>query len=174
MTVKEELEYLKTEFMINMSDATRESNLDAPFELKFSLEEEQNFLPRGAKARLVLKHAFIILDNTYKKVRLYPTDDFIEAFEETLEDTCNDLKRNIMEAYLQEQLYFPNTDYVGYDKYTDELIVRIKDHAAPYIEKLRKLTPEEVEMEIKMKDRVKKAEEASLIHFDYKNPKGLF
>ena len=174
MTVKDELEYLKTELMVKMSDASRTSNLDAPFDIKFSPEEERFYIPRGAKVRIVLKRAFIILDNTYKKVRLYPTEDFIEIFEETVNDTCDDLKRNIMEAYLQEQLCFPNIDYISYDKYTDELISRIKDSTKPYVEELNGLTPEEVELEIKRKDKTKAAEENSLRHFDSSNPKGLF
>ena len=77
MTVKDEYEYLKTDLMIRLSETTEACNLDCPFNFRFSKEEENKFLPRGTMGRLAVKRAFIILDNTYKKVRLYPTDEFI-------------------------------------------------------------------------------------------------
>ncbi len=174
MTIKDEYEYLKTELMVKLTDVTNICNLDCPFGVQFTQEEEKKYLPKTSKARVLAKKAFIILDNTYKKVRLYPVDEFIDIFVEAVNDTLSDFKRNVMEAYLEEQSRFAEKDYIEYDKYIDSLIEKIKSATEPYVKQLKELTPADIEREIAMKDKVKKAEDDSLIKIDETNPKGLF
>ena len=174
MTVKDEYEYLKTELMIQLSDATTLCALDGPFGFKLPKEEEEDYFPLGTEARLVTKKAFIIFDNTYKKIRLYPTEEFIQILRETAEDIYKDYKKSVMEAYVKQQLCFKEQDYLVYDTYIDSFINKLKEHVEPYIKELDNLTPEQVEKEINMKDKVKEAEDKSLIKFNKDNPNGLF
>ena len=163
MTIKDEYEYLKTELMVKLTDVTNICNLDCPFGVQFTQEEEKKYLPKTSKARVLAKKAFIILDNTYKKVRLYPVDEFIDIFVEAVNDTL-----------FEEQSRFAEKDYIEYDKYIDSLIEKIKSATEPYVKQLKELTPADIEREIAMKDKVKKAEDDSLIKIDETNPKGLF
>ena len=174
MTVKDEYEYLKTDLMIRLSETTEACNLDCPFNFRFSKEEENKFLPRGTMGRLAVKRAFIILDNTYKKVRLYPTDEFINIFKETMEDIFKDMTSSALSANKQDRLFFRQCSEEEFEEYIKELIPRIKDAIKPYIEELEKLTPEDVEREIKIKDKVKKAKQERLIQGDDGNKGELF
>lgn len=173
MTVKDEYEYLKTELMIKLADVTPACKLDCPFDFHFSKEEEDKFLPKGGQLRVAVKKAFIILDNTYKKVRLYPTDEFIEIFEETKKDIFEDLKaasKNISEED-KIFLYKCSTDEI--EEYIKELVDRISKTLESFVLELKKLTPEDVEREIKIKDKVAKSTK-NPIDIDDKDPKGLF
>lgn len=173
MSVKEEYEYLKTELMIRLSETTAACKLDCPFNFYFSKDEEDKYLPWGSMARLAVKRAFIILDNTYKKVRLYPTDEFIQYFQEAENDVYTEMKQNILDAGPEDRVFFQKCTEEELVEYTDELIKRIRNTLTPYIEELKKLTPEDVEREIRLKEKLKKAENTRIIQTK-KGGSGLF
>ena len=174
MTVKDEYEYLKTDLIIRLSEATEVCNLDCPFNFHFSKEEEKKFLPRGTMARLAVKKAFIILDNTYKKARLYPTDEFITIFKEVVEDVLKDMLTSAFAANKQDRIFFRQCSEEEFEEYIKELVPKIKKSIEPYIKELEKLTPEDIEREIKIKDKVKKAKQERLIQGDDGNKGELF
>lgn len=174
MTIKDEYEYLKTDLMIRLSEATSVGNIEPKFGVIIPKDEEDKYLPRGSRARLAVKRAFIILDNTYKKVRLYPTDEFIKVFEETENDVYKELKENMLSAGAEDRILLNRCTEEEFEKYTNELINRIKGALTPYFKELERLTPEDIEKELKIKENIKKADEERLIRFDENNPNGLF
>ncbi len=154
MTIREEYENLKTELIVRLADATTMCALEFPFDLEISKEEETRYFIRGANTRLATKKSMIILDNTYKKVRLFPSDDIADIFIEARDGILEDYKKDVMDAYNGEKYTFMEDTLETYSAYIDSLISKIKEASKPYIEKLKTLTKQDIEKEIDAKDKL--------------------
>ena len=174
MTLREEYEDLKSELVVRLSDATVMCNLDFPFDFKLTKEEERRYFIRGTRTRLATKKAMIILDNTYKKCRLFPSDETVQNFIELQDDIFQEYKETVMAAYKIESWRYRRDDAESYAAYIDSLIERIKEVSKGYVEILKKLTPKDIEREIKIKDRLKEKENKNFLEAARKNKKGLF
>lgn len=163
MTIREEYEYLKTELMVKLTDTTTMCNLDFPFDFKIDKEEEDRYFIRGTQTRLATKKSMIIIDNTYKKVRLFPSADIVDTFVEALNDILKDWKKDVIDAYFTEEWRFKKDSVETYSAYIDSLIIKIKEASKPYVEALAKLTPEDIEKEVKAKEALRKTENTRLL-----------
>ncbi len=175
MTIREEYEYLKTELMVMLHDTTVMCKLDFPFEFKISKKEEDRYFMRGFKTRLATKKSMIILDNTYRKIRLFPSAEMAKIFEETVDGILKDFKKDVMDAFMDEKWRFRDDDYDSYAKYIDSLTSKIKNAAKPYAKKIKSLKQEDIEREINEKDTIKRTQQEE-VHatIDKNNRKGLF
>lgn len=174
MTLRDEYEYLKSELMVELADATVMCNLDFPFDFKISKEEEDRYFIRGVQTRLATKKSMIILDNTYKKCRLFPSEETVKTFIEARDGILEDYKKDVMTAFNSELWRYRDDDEKSYFEYISNLAERIKEASNKYVEILRNLKPEDIEKEIKAKDKLKKAENTNFLQNAAKNTKGLF
>ena len=174
MTLRDEYEYLKSELMVELADATVMCNLDFPFDFKISKEEEDRYFIRGVQTRLATKKSMIILDNTYKKCRLFPSEETVKTFIEARDGILEDYKKDVMTAFNSELWRYRDDDEKSYFEYISNLAERIKEASNKYVEILRNLKPEDIEKEIKAKDKLKKTENANFLQNAAKNTKGLF
>ncbi len=174
MTLRDEYEYLKSELMVELADATVMCNLDFPFDLKIPKEEEDRYFIRGVQTRLATKKSLIILENTYKKCRLFPGDETVKTFIEARDGILEDYKKDVMTAFNFETWRYKNDDAESYAKYIDSLIERIKQASNKYIEIMKNLKPEDIEKEIKAKDKLRKTENTNFLQKAAQNKKGLF
>ena len=174
MTLRDEYEYLKSELMVELADATVMCNLDFPFDFKISKEEEDRYFIRGVQTRLTTKKFMIILDNTYKKCRLFPEDETIKTFIEARDGILDDYKKDVMKAFNSESWRYREDNEESYLEYINGLIDRIREASDHYVDILKKLTPEDIEREIKAKDKLKKNENNNFLQNAAKNEKGLF
>lgn len=153
MGLREEYEYLKQELMVRLTDATNMCALEFPFDFKISKEEEDRYFMRGVSTRLATKKSMIILENTYKKIRLFPSKEMADTFRETMDGILSDWKKDVSDAYEFDSWRFKHDDAVSYSEYIDKLAERIKEAAEPYAKMIEKLTPEDIEKEIKAKEK---------------------
>ncbi|HIT55637.1 TPA: hypothetical protein IAA92_05210 [Candidatus Galligastranaerophilus intestinigallinarum] len=174
MTLRDEYEYLKSELMVELADATVMCNLDFPFDFKISKEEEDRYFIRGVQTRLATKKSMIILDNTYKKCRLFPSEETVKTFIEARDGILEDYKKDVMTAFNSELWRYRDDDEKSYFEYISNLAERIKEASNKYVEILRNLKPEDIEKEIKAKDKLKKTENTNFLQNAAKNTKGLF
>lgn len=174
MTLRDEYEYLKSELMVELADATVMCNLDFPFDFKISKEEEDRYFIRGVQTRLATKKSMIILDNTYKKCRLFPSEETVKTFIEARDGILEDYKKDVMTAFNSELWRYRDDDEKSYFEYINNLAERIKEASNKYVEILRNLKPEDIEKEIKAKDKLKKTENTNFLQNAAKNTKGLF
>lgn len=174
MTLRDEYEYLKSELMVELADATVMCNLDFPFDFKISKEEEDRYFIRGVQTRLATKKSMIILDNTYKKCRLFPSEETVKTFIEARDGILEDYKKDVMTAFNSELWRYRDDDEKSYFEYISNLAERIKEASNKYVEILRNLKPEDIEKEIKAKDKLKKTENSNFLQNAAKNKKGLF
>ena len=174
MTLRDEYEYLKSELMVELADATVMCNLDFPFDFKISKEEEDRYFIRGVQTRLATKKSMIILDNTYKKCRLFPSEETVKTFIEARDGILEDYKKDVMTAFNSELWRYRDDDEKSYFEYISNLAERIKEASNKYVEILRNLKPEDIEKEIKAKDKLKKTEDSNFLQNAAKNKKGLF
>ncbi len=174
MTLRDEYEYLKSELMVELADATVMCNLDFPFDFKISKEEEDRYFIRGVQTRLATKKSMIILDNTYKKCRLFPSEETVKTFIEARDGILEDYKKDVMTAFNSELWRYRDDDEKSYFEYISNLAERIKEASNKYVEILRNLKPEDIEKEIKAKDKLKKTENTNFLQNAAKNKKGLF
>lgn len=174
MTLRDEYEYLKSELMVELADATVMCNLDFPFDFKISKEEEDRYFIRGVQTRLATKKSMIILDNTYKKCRLFPSEETVKTFIEARDGILEDYKKDVMTAFNSELWRYRDDDEKSYFEYISNLAERIKEASNKYVEILRNLKPEDIEKEIKAKDKLKKTENTNFLQDAAKNKKGLF
>ena len=174
MTLRDEYEYLKSELMVELADATVMCNLDFPFDFKISKEEEDRYFIRGVQTRLATKKSMIILDNTYKKCRLFPSEETVKTFIEARDGILEDYKKDVMTAFNSELWRYRDDDEKSYFEYISNLAERIKEASNKYVEILRNLKPEDIEKEIKTKDKLKKTENTNFLQNAAKNTKGLF
>ena len=174
MTLRDEYEYLKSELMVELADATVMCNLDFPFDFKISKEEEDRYFIRGVQTRLATKKSMIILDNTYKKCRLFPSEETVKTFIEARDGILEDYKKDVMTAFNSELWRYRDDDEKSYFEYISNLAERIKEASNKYVEILRNLKPEDIEREIKAKDKLKKTENTNFLQNAAKNKKGLF
>ena len=174
MTLRDEYEYLKSELMVELADATVMCNLDFPFDYKISKEEEDRYFIRGVQTRLATKKSMIILDNTYKKCRLFPSEETVKTFIEARDGILEDYKKDVMTAFNSELWRYRDDDEKSYFEYISNLAERIKEASNKYVEILRNLKPEDIEKEIKAKDKLKKTENTNFLQNAAKNKKGLF
>lgn len=110
MTLRDEYEYLKSELMVELADATVMCNLDFPFDFKISKEEEDRYFIRGVQTRLATKKSMIILDNTYKKCRLFPSEETVKTFIEARDGILEDYKKDVMTAFNSELWRYRDDD----------------------------------------------------------------
>lgn len=174
MTLRDEYEYLKSELMVELADATVMCNLDFPFDFKISKEEEDRYFIRGVQTRLATKKSMIILDNTYKKCRLFPSEETVKTFIEARDGILEDYKKDVMTAFNSELWRYRDDDEKSYFEYISNLAERIKEASNKYVEILRNLKPEDIEKEIKAKDKLKKTENTNFLQNAAKNKKSLF
>ncbi len=176
MTIRDEYEYLKTELMVRLTDTTTMCNLDFPFDLKISTEEEDKYFLRGTKARLATKKSMIILENTYKKIHLFPSKEMAQTFVETRDDILKDWKKDVLDAFMEEDWRFNKVTIEAYEQYIDSLAVKIKQASAPYVKLLSTLTQADIEREIEAKDKLYKTENQTVLRKSEKddNGSGLF
>jgi len=174
MTLRDEYEYLKSELMVELTDATVMCNLDFPFDFKIPSEEENKYFIRGAQTRLATKKAIIILDNTYKKCRLFPSEETAETFAEIRDDILKDYKTEVIKAYNQESWRFFGLSTETFSEYIDTLIDRIKEASKKYIETIKNLTPDDIAREIKQIDKIRQQENTTYFNIETQNKKGLF
>ena len=176
MTIREEYEYLKTELMVRLQDTTVMCKLEFPFDFKISKDEENRYFMRGFKTRLATKKSMIILENTFKKIRLFPSDEMAKIFEETRDGILKDYKKDVLDAFMEEKWRFRDDDIDSYAKYIDSLIVKLKQASKPYVKIIKTLKQEDIEREIEAKDKLKKSKDETSLHVsaNKENKKGLF
>ena len=116
----------------------------------------------------------IILDNTYKKCRLFPSEETVKTFIEARDGILEDYKKDVMTAFNSELWRYRDDDEKSYFEYISNLAERIKEASNKYVEILRNLKPEDIEKEIKAKDKLKKTENTNFLQNAAKNTKGLF
>lgn len=174
MTLRDEYEYLKSELMVELADATVMCNLDFPFDFKISKEEENRYFIRGVQTRLSTKKFMIILENTYKKCRLFPSDETVKTFIEARDGILEDYKKDVLKAFEAESWRYRDDNAETYMEYINGLADRLKEASDHYVDILKNLKPEDIEREIKAKDKLKKAENTNFLQNAAKNKKGLF
>ena len=161
MTIREEYEDLKLELTVKLADTTEVCKLDFPFDFKISKEDEDRYFLKGLRTRVTTKKMGIMLDNAYKKVRLFPSKDIAKIYIETRDGILNDYRKNVLAAYNVEPYRFDDSEEV-FMEYIETLIQGITEATKPYIEKLKTLTQEDIDREIEAKDKLKKAGESPL------------
>ncbi|MCD8025017.1 MAG: hypothetical protein LUE64_05735 [Candidatus Gastranaerophilales bacterium] len=164
MTIREKYEYLKSDLMVRLTDATVMCELSFPFDFTISKDEENRYFIRGAKTRLALKKAMIIIDNTYQKIRLFPSEENAQEFKEALDDILKDVKDTVIKAFINEEWRFRHDDLESYTEYIDSLIAGFREASVPFIEKLKELTQDDILAEIEAEDNLKKLENSMPMH----------
>ncbi len=97
---KEQFETLSKELLGRLNDANRMSALEFPFGYTISDEVEKKFFDKGSKLRLVTIRNMILIDNSFKKFKIFPTHDIMQTYIQTQKELLFDWKKEMEEAYL--------------------------------------------------------------------------
>ena len=95
---------------------------------------------------------------------------FIEARDGILED----YKKDVLKAFEAESWRYRDDNAETYMEYINGLADRLKEASDHYVDILKNLKPEDIEREIKAKDKLKKTENTNFLQNAAKNKKGLF
>lgn len=174
MDVREEYENLKQELLVRLTDVTPMCSLDLPFGIRVLKEDEDRYLPRGTSARLATKKAFIILENAYKKIRLFPEEDIVDLFQEAFDGILVDWICDVMSAYRNEKRRFGKVNEPEMENYLKKLRDQIVKDIEPYIEELRNLKPEDIKAELKSRDVQTETMNMTNFQYDPNSKDGLF
>lgn len=100
LSKKEQFENLSKELLGKLNDANRMSALEFPFGYEISKEVEERFFEKGSRLRLVTIRNMIIVENSFKKFKLFPTHDIMKTYIETQRELLEGWKKEVEEAYL--------------------------------------------------------------------------
>ncbi len=100
LSKKEQFENLSKELLGKLNDANRMSALEFPFGYEISGEIEERFFEKGSRLRLVTVRNMIIVENSFKKFKLFPTHDIMKTYVETQKELLTGWKKEVEDAYL--------------------------------------------------------------------------
>ena len=80
---KEQFEILSKELLGKLNDANHMTHLEFPFGYTLSEELEKKYFDEGAELRLITVRSMIIIDNSFKKFKIFPTHDIMKTYIET-------------------------------------------------------------------------------------------
>ncbi len=97
---KEQFEILSKELLGKLNDANRMSKLEFPFGYKVSPEIEERFFIKGSTLRLITIRNMILIDNSFKKFKIFPTHDIMKTYIQTQKELLFGWKKEVEDAYL--------------------------------------------------------------------------
>lgn len=101
LSKKEQFEILSKELLGRLNDANRMSNLEFPFGFKISDEIEEKFFNKGTNLRVVTIRNMIVIDNSFKKFKIFPTHDIMKTYIQTQKELLLEWQKEAEEAYLK-------------------------------------------------------------------------
>ncbi len=100
---REQFENLSRELLGRLSDTNRQSELFFPFEYILPPEIEEKYFPKGSILRGIMIKNMVIIDNSFKKFKIFPTHDvavtYIETQKELLQGWINESVKSFQKTY---------------------------------------------------------------------------
>ena len=93
---KEQFETLSRELLGRLNDVNRQSDLFFPFEYVLPSEIEEKYFSRGSVLRGIMVKNMVLVDNSFKKFKIFPTHDVMVAYIET--------QKELLEAWMGESI----------------------------------------------------------------------
>ena len=97
---KEQFEILSKELLGKLNDANQMTNLEFPFGFKLSEETEQKYFDKGTDLRLITVRSMIVIDNSFKKFKIFPTHDIMKTYIEIQRELLTEWKKEAEDSFL--------------------------------------------------------------------------
>lgn len=96
---KEQFEILSKELLGKLNDANHMTHLEFPFGYTLSEELEKKYFDEGAELRLITVRSMIIIDNSFKKFKIFPTHDIMKTYIEIQKELLIEWKKEAENTY---------------------------------------------------------------------------
>ena len=83
---KEQFEILSRELLGKLNDVSSFSDLFFPFGYTLPVEIEEKYFGRSQKLRTIMIRAMVVIDNSFKKFKIFPSHDIMVTYIETQKD----------------------------------------------------------------------------------------
>lgn len=98
---REQFEILSRELLGRLNDVNRQSDLFFPFDYFLPEGVEEKFFPRGAVLRGIMIRNMIIIDNSFKKFKIFPSHDIMVTYIETQKDILKNWKEESLRVFMK-------------------------------------------------------------------------
>lgn len=97
---KEQFELLSRELLGRLNDVNRQSDLFFPFGYVLPSEIEEKYFSRGSVLRGIMIKNMVLVDNSFKKFKIFPTHDVMVAYVETQKELLDTWKKEAVKSYI--------------------------------------------------------------------------
>jgi len=128
LSKKEQFEMLSKELLGRLNDANRMSALEFPFGYKLSEEIEEKYFNKGSNLRLVTIRNMIVIDNSFKKFKIFPTHDIMKTYIQTQKDLLLEWQKEAEAAYLKvygEDEEFDNKRFAEFKNVLNDIMTGV-------------------------------------------------
>jgi len=115
---KEQFEILSKELLGKLNDANEMSSLDFPFGYSLPEEIEEKYFDKGTELRLITVRSLIVIDNSFRKFKIFPTHDIMKTYIETQRELLSEWKKEVEEAFISLNLHNDNKEELNEFKKT--------------------------------------------------------
>lgn len=98
---REQFEILSRELLGRLNDVNRQSELVFPFDYILDKEIEEKYFPKGAVLRGIIIKNMIIIDNSFRKFKLFPTHDIMTTYVETQKELLMGWKEESIKSFMK-------------------------------------------------------------------------
>lgn len=97
---KEQFETLSRELLGRLNDVNRQSDLFFPFGYILPAEIEEKYFSRGSVLRGIMIKNMVLVDNSFKKFKIFPTHDVMVAYVETQKELLEAWKEEAVKSFI--------------------------------------------------------------------------
>lgn len=92
---------LSKELLGRMGDVNRQMELFFPFGYVLDKDLEEKYFKKGSIQRAIIIRNMIVIDNSFKKFQIFPTDDIKKVYIETQKDLLEAWQKEAVESFME-------------------------------------------------------------------------
>ena len=92
---------LSKELLGKMGDVNRQMELVFPFGYVLDKELEEKYFKKGSAQRAILIRNMIVVDNSFKKFQIFPTQDIMQIYIETQKELLLAWQNEAIESFIE-------------------------------------------------------------------------
>lgn len=136
MDKRRQFEELSREMLGLMNDTTADSELFFPFGYKLDTNIEEKYFPKGNNLRAITSRQMIVVDNSFKKFKLFPSYDIMITYVETQKDLLKDWKHLITAEFKKQNPNIKEKELSEFSGIVKKIINDINAFSKPAIKEV--------------------------------------
>lgn len=133
---REQFENLSRELLGRLNDVNRQSELFFPFDYILPVEIEEKYFPKGSILRGIMIRNMVIIDNSFKKLKIFPTHDVAVTYIETQKELLNEWIEQSIESFKKTYIKADKKEFDEFKKVLSGIENDINTASMPVIKEV--------------------------------------